>query len=78
MDKNFKNFKIIVQGRQLFRAVQLLFTENFIYYGTDTPEEKIIFAGLIEIQIQLKKLQRVGSSVFWVQSKWSSFFLDYD
>ena len=65
VDKNFKSFKIIVQGRQLFRAVQLLFTENFIYYGTDTPEEKNYICRINRNSNQVEKLQRVGSSVFW-------------
>ena len=64
-NKSFKDFKRIVYGSQLYRAVQLLFTDNFIYYGTDTPEEENYLCRINRNSNEVEKLQKVGSSVFW-------------
>ena len=64
-NRSFKKFKRIVYGSQLNRAVQLLFTDDFIYYGTDTPEEENYLCRIDRNLNQVEKLQKVGSSVFW-------------
>lgn len=39
-DDGFNTINIVKQGKQKYRAVQLLFFKDFIVYGTDTEHEK--------------------------------------
>jgi hypothetical protein len=64
-DKSFKSFDRIVYGSQLYRAIKLLFTDNFIYYGTDTPLKENYICRINRESNEVEKLQKVDSSVFW-------------
>lgn len=64
-DKSFNNFERVVYGSQLFRAVKLLFTEKFIYYGTDSPLAQNYICRINRITNKVEKLQKIDSSVFW-------------
>jgi len=61
----FKTLNKVVGGSQQMRAVQLLFTENHVYFGSDTPLEKNHFYRINKKTCRVKRLQEVESSVFW-------------
>ena len=61
----FKTLDQVVGCSQQMRAVQLLFTENHVYFGSDTPLEKNYFYRMEKKTGQVKRLQEVESSVFW-------------
>lgn len=50
---DFKNIRKVVYGHQLARAVDLIFTEKYVYYGTDSPN----------IQNRIRIIDRVTNSV---------------
>ena len=64
-DDNFIHLDLIAGGAQRFRVIQLLFTKQFIYFGSDAlTEENYIYrmerkTGNIEI------LQAVSGTIFW-------------
>ena len=39
VDKSFGKINKEISGSQQTRAIKLLFDENYIYFGSDTPEE---------------------------------------
>ena len=55
-----KTLNIIGQGTQKFRATQLVFTENFLFWGADTdhPED----GGIYRYDRKLKKIEKFSSS----------------
>ncbi|MBA7582847.1 hypothetical protein ES708_24785 [subsurface metagenome] len=61
----FKTLDKVIGGSQQMRAVQLLFTEDHVYFGSDTPLEKNHIYRMEKETGQLEKLQEVESSVFW-------------
>ena len=62
---NFKNLDRVVGGEQRFRAVQLIFTKDFIYYGSDTPLELNFLYRLNRRTKEVEKLQQVQGTVFY-------------
>lgn len=53
-------------GKQQFRAVQLLFTREFIYFGSDTPRERNhLYRVPRDQSTRPEPLQAVGGSVFF-------------
>tara|TARA_B100001250_G_scaffold414630_1_gene454997 strand:- start:23513 stop:24505 length:993 start_codon:yes stop_codon:yes gene_type:complete len=65
VDLLFKNIEPVINEGQLSRAVTLLFSEDYIYYGTDTPFEKNYICRFNRTTKKIEKMQEVGSSVFW-------------
>ncbi len=57
--------KFKLGGGQLFRAVTLLFTDEFIYYGTDTPREQNYICRFRRGSDKVEKIKHVGGSVFY-------------
>lgn len=57
--------KFIMGGSQSYRAVTLLFSGNYIYYGTDTPLEKNYIYRFKRGNERLEKLTEVGGSIFF-------------
>lgn len=58
-------FEKVVGGSQQYRAIQLLFDKDYVYYGTDTPLEKNYICRINRKTKQVASLQAVGSSVFY-------------
>ena len=54
-----------VGGSQTFRAVTLLFTKDYVYYGTDTPFEKNYIYRINRQNMQTERLTEVGGPVFY-------------
>lgn len=63
-DDNLKTVEKIVFGSQQTRTIKLLFTEAYIYYGSDAPHEINFLYRMHRESKKVEKLQQVGSSVF--------------
>jgi hypothetical protein len=61
----FQTLNKIAGGSQQFRAVQLLFDEKYIYFGSDTPDEINYIYRMKRDGTGIKQLVEVGSSVFY-------------
>lgn len=61
----FKTLDKVIGGSQQMRAVQLLFTENHVYFGSDTPLEKNHIYRMDKKSCRVQRLQEVESSLFW-------------
>ena len=55
----------VISGNQQCRAVQLLFREDYIYFGSDSPLEKNYIYRLNRQSSAVERLQQVGDSVFF-------------
>ncbi len=64
-EDRFSNVEKVAGGSQQLRAVQLLFTEKHIYYGSDTPVAKNHIYRMERDSGRIECLQAVGSSVFY-------------
>ncbi len=64
-DDGFKTLELIAGGSQQKRAVQLLFTEDYVYFGSDTPNERNYIYRMDRAGERLEPLVAVGSSVFF-------------
>lgn len=59
------NAQKIIFGSQQARAVDLLFTEDSIFYATDAPDEPNFIYRIDRHTNEKKRLQQVGGPVFW-------------
>lgn len=64
-DDEFATLQKIVGGSQSFRAVQLLFTNEHVYFGSDAPGEQNHIFRMDRAGNNVEKLAAVGSSVFY-------------
>ena len=64
-DDDFATLQKVVGGSQRCRAVQLLFTRDFVYFGSDAPDEKNHIYRMPRDGGVPEKLTAVGSSVFY-------------
>lgn len=64
-DDQFSSLKRVVGGNQQFRAVQLLFTEDYVYFGSDAPNELNHIYRMKKNGSTVEKLASVGGSVFY-------------
>jgi hypothetical protein len=64
-DDGFGTLERVVAGGQQTRAVQLLFTRDFLYFGSDTPREHNFIYRLSRSDGTVERLQRVDGSVFY-------------
>ena len=64
---NETNYDVIesIGGSQMYRAVTLLFTKDYIYYGTDTPLERNYIYRIDRKTMETEKLVEVGGPVFF-------------
>jgi len=62
---DFETLERIVGGSQQCRAVQLLFTKDHIYFGSDTPQEQNHIYRMDRGGKNIEPLAAVGSSVFY-------------
>jgi len=65
LSRNDYKVKFRIGGSQLHRAVALVFTKEYIYYGTDTPREENFICRFKRGSQKIEKLTRVGGSVFY-------------
>ena len=71
---NFISLKKIVGDSQQFRAVQLLFDKNYVYFGSDAPNEQNYIYRMLRDGSHIEKLAKVGSSVFYGTKINQSYF----
>ncbi|TDY02689.1 hypothetical protein [Thiohalophilus thiocyanatoxydans] len=64
-DDDFCTLRKVAGGSQRFRAVQLLFTNEYIYFGSDAPDEKNYIYRMDRKGQNVEKLAAVESSVFY-------------
>jgi len=64
-DDQFQTLAQVAGGGQQIRAVQLLFTQRHVYFGSDTPLETNHIYRLDKHTGKIEMLQAVASSVFW-------------
>lgn len=64
-DDGFQSLKQIIGGNQQFRAVQLLFTEDYVFFGSDTPLEMNYLYRMDRNGDHVEALAHVNSSVFY-------------
>ena len=64
---NESTYEVIesIGGSQTYRAVTLLFTMDYVYYGTDTPFEKNYIYRISRETMQAERLAEVGGPVFY-------------
>jgi len=62
---NFANLDLVVGGTQQQRAIQLLFTKRYVYFGTDSPLEINQICRLDRKTNKIEILQSVSGSVFY-------------
>lgn len=63
-DAAFSKVEKIISGSQQTRAIKLLFTKDYIYYGSDTPKEQNYISRMHRETRTIEQLTKVGSSVF--------------
>ncbi|MFC1692655.1 hypothetical protein ACFL1R_04035 [Candidatus Latescibacterota bacterium] len=61
----FITLEKVVGGDQQKRVMQLLFTANYIYFGSDTGDEKNYLYRMSKKSRRIKRLQEVNGSVYW-------------
>ena len=64
-DDGFKSVRKVASGSQQFRAVQLLFTANHVYFGSDAPDERNFLYRMDRNGNEVERLAPVGGSVFY-------------
>lgn len=62
---SFSTLKYVLGGSQQFRAVQLLFTLKYIYFGSDAPGESNYIYRITRSNYRVETLESVGGSVFY-------------
>jgi len=61
---NLNTFKKVFSNSQQVRAIQLLFTKKYIYFGSDTPLEVNHIYRFLRTNFVIEKLQKVGGVYF--------------
>lgn len=64
-EDNFNTLERVVGGAQQYRAVQLLFTKDFVYFASDAPDEKNFIYRLQRGSLTTERLQVVAGPVFY-------------
>jgi hypothetical protein len=64
-DDQFRTLVKVAGGTQQFRAVQLLFTEDYVYFGSDAPGELNYLYRMDREGKRVEQLASVGGSVFY-------------
>jgi hypothetical protein len=73
-EDKFQNLEQVMGGEQKYRAVQLIFTKEYIYYGSDSPLEPNYLYRLNKQTRIVERLQEVQGSVFYGCLVGSKFF----
>jgi len=61
----FRNVERIIGGSQKFRIVHLIFTKDFIYFGSDAPNELNYIYRLDRYSGRIETLAHVGGPIFY-------------
>lgn len=61
----FESLEKVVGGAQAYRAVDLLFTEDYVYFGTDAPGQSNSICRIDRRGTSIKKLQSVSGPVMF-------------
>lgn len=64
-EDNFESLQRVVGGSQQFRAIQLLFTDDYVFFGSDAPDEKNHIYRMRRNGYQVEGLAQVGGSIFY-------------
>lgn len=64
-DDDFASLQKVAGGSQQFRAVQLLFTRDHVYFGSDAPDDRNFIFRMDRDGKDVEQLVAVGSSVFY-------------
>lgn len=73
-DDDFATLNKFVGGSQQYRAIQLLFTETHIYYGSDAPDEPNFIYRVHKETKELECLQEVAGPVFYASQTGGCLF----
>lgn len=73
-DDDFRSLYKVVGGSQQFRAVQLLFTAEHVYFGSDAPNEPNYIYRMNRSGDKVEKLAAVGGPIFYGCSVGKSLF----
>ncbi|SHH77134.1 hypothetical protein SAMN02745124_01791 [Desulfofustis glycolicus DSM 9705] len=73
-DDDFNTLEKIAGDSQQFRVVQLLFTKDHVYFGSDVPDDKNYIFRMDRNGNAVEKLMAVGSSVFYGYRVGNSLF----
>lgn len=63
-DPHFHQFEKVLYGSQQTRTIKLLFTDQYIYFGSDAPDEVNYLYRMNRSTRETERLAQVGSSVF--------------
>ncbi|MFQ5786905.1 MAG: hypothetical protein ACE5H1_02910 [Thermodesulfobacteriota bacterium] len=64
-NNSFRTLEMVRGGNQQSRAIQLVFTQDHVYYGTDTPYEMNHICRIDRCSGKIETLADVGGSVYW-------------
>ncbi len=64
-NNSFRTLETVIRGNQQTRAIQLIFTQKYVYYGTDTPYEKNHICRIDRRTGKVEILAGVDGSVYW-------------
>ncbi len=67
-DDSFRTLEPVVRGGQQARAVDLIFTVDALYFGSDTPREQNWWYRLDRRSGAVERQIPVGGSVFWART----------
>ena len=73
-DPNFLKVEQVLGGSQQLRAIQLLFSDDRIYFGSDTPLERNHLYSMQRDSWKVDRLANVDGSVFYGQSVGKTHF----
>lgn len=73
-DDSFCTLLRVAGGCQQLRVVQLLFTRDYVYFGSDAPDKRNYIYRMGRVNGELERLQAVGGSVFFGCSVGRSLF----
>lgn len=62
---HFKTLDRVLGGKQQYRAVTLLFTCDYVYFGTDAPDERNYIYRYHRASGEIERLQPVGGPIFF-------------
>jgi hypothetical protein len=64
-NNSFRTLETVTGGNQQSRAIQLIFTQDYVYYGTDTPYEINRICRIDKRTGKMETLADVDGSVYW-------------
>ena len=64
-NNKFRTLEAVIGGNQQSRVIQLIFTRDHVYYGTDTPYEKNHICRINKRTGKMATLADVDGSVYW-------------